>query len=291
MEYILIAILSVTTIILLIRLILIKRELKKASARLSKDINRALPVDMVDGDLSDLIVQINRMYDSMLQIRSEAGASEKALRSAISVVSHDMKTPLTSVIGYLQLAKKAEGEEVSRNIDIALERATYLNELVNDFFEVSLIDSDRYVADLENLNICELICEEIFALAPNFDKRGITPSFENSDEDIRLNVDRKMFKRIMQNLFSNCIKYSEDKTDVTVKREDGKVRIRVISGCGKQIDTAKMFDKFYREDESRSGEGAGLGMYICKKFTKILGGEIYAEQIGSELTVNIVFPE
>ena len=291
MEYLVIGILLIIVILLLVKLFLLKKEIRKATARLSKDDNRALPVDGVDKDLGRLIARINRMYEDTLRIRNEANKDEKALRNSISMISHDMKTPLTSVIGYLQLARKSEGDEVQKNIDIALERAKYLNELVNDFFEVSLVDSGKYVQNPETMNICEIICEEIFALSPSFDKRGIEPGFENSDEDIRITTDRKMFKRIIQNLLSNCIKYSENKTDLSVKRDNGKVRIKIISGCCNKVDTDKMFDKFYREDEARTGEGAGLGMYICKKFTERLGGDIFAEQIDDELIVNLTLPE
>ena len=291
MEYVIIAILAICLVILLAKYLLIKNELKKASARLSKDLSRALPVEMVDPDLNELIIQINRMYEALLEVRNEGNESEKALRNAISVVSHDMKTPLTSVIGYLQLSKNAQGEEVQQYIDIALERADYLNELVNDFFEVSLIDSDRYAVQLEEINICELILEEIFALAPSFDKRGIRPVFENAEEDIRLMVDRKMFRRIIQNLLGNCVKYAEERIEVQVEHKDADfVTIRFISGCSAVIDTDRIFDKFYREDEARSGEGAGLGMYICRKFTDLMGGELTARQEGKTLIVEGRFP-
>lgn len=291
MIYLIIAVLLLAVIILTIKLILLKKEIKKVSARLSQDDKRALPVDGVDRDLSGMIVEINNMYERMLQIRNNASNSEKSLRSAISIISHDMKTPLTSVIGYLQLAQKSEGDEVRKNIEIALERAVYLNELVNDFFEVSLAESDKLVIDPESLNVCELICEEIFALAPGFDKRGIVPRFDNADEDIRIITDRKMLTRIIQNLLSNCIKYSEKKTDVSVRKEAGKVFLTITSGSGRQVDTEKIFDKFYREDESRAGNGSGLGMYICKKFAIALGGEISAEQKGNELYVHLVIPD
>ena len=250
-----------------------------------------MTVDGVDRDLSSLIAEINRMYQRTLVIRNDATKNEKSLRNAISMVSHDMKTPLTSVIGYLQLARKSEGDDIQKSIGIALERAEYLNELVNDFFEVSLVDLDRYVITIETFNVCELICEEIFALAPDFDKRGIIPHFDNSDEDIKIFTDRKMFTRIIQNLLSNCVKYSECKTAISVRKENGRVYLTVISGTSKTVDTDRLFDKFYREDESRTGSGAGLGMYICKRFADALGGEIRAEQRGSDLFMYLIIPD
>lgn len=291
MIWLVIAILVAAVVFLTAKLILLKKEMKKTTARLSKWDDRALPVNGVDRDLEDMIVEINKLYDKTLEIRNNATREEKALRDSISMVSHDMKTPLTSVIGYLQLASKSEGEEVSKNIDIALERAIYLNTLVNDFFDLSVVESAKYVQTPERINICELICEEVFALAPAFDKRGIEPSFANSDEDIRLITDRKMVTRIIQNLLSNCAKYASDKISISVRKETGCVYVSIVSGIKGKVDTERMFERFYREDEARTGEGAGLGMYICRKFTETLGGSIGASQSGSELTVTFELPE
>lgn len=291
MVYWIITVLLIVAVLLTVKVILLKKEIRKVTARLSKEDDRALTVDGVDRDLSSLIAEVNKMYHRSLKVRNDADKNEKALRSTISMVSHDMKTPLTSVIGYLQLAEKSEGDEVRKNIEIALDRAIYLNELVNDFFEVSLVESDKFAIDSKSLNICELICEEIFALAPGFDKCGIVPRFDNSDEDIRITTDRKMLTRIIQNLLSNCIKYSEKKTDISVHKEAGKVHLTITSDSSKPVDTERIFDKFYREDESRSGSGAGLGMYICKKFAVALGGEIKAEQKNDELCVHLIIPD
>ncbi len=291
MIYLIIAILGAAVGILTVKLILLKNEIRKATARLPRLGDRTLSVDSVDKDLSGLISEINNMYEKTLEIRNNASVNEKTLRNSISMVTHDMKTPLTSVIGYLQLSLKSEGEEAKKNIEIALERAVYLNTLVNDFFEVSLIDSEKYSSEPEEFNICELICEEIFALAPSFDKRGIVPQFGNAEENIRINTDKKMLKRIIQNLLSNCIKYSEGKTELSAVKTKDRVTITVTSACRGKVDTEKLFQKYYREDEARSGEGAGLGMYICKRFADRLGGDIRAEQNEGDLIVSLEIPD
>lgn len=291
MLYLIIAILLVITSVLLIKLILLKKEIRKASVRLSRGDDRTLPVDGIDKDLNSMIAEVNKMYFRTLDIRNDSLKNEKSLRSAISMVSHDMKTPLTSVIGYLQLARKSEGDEMLRNIDIALDRATYLNGLVNDFFDLSVVESDSYVLSPETLNICELICEEVFALSPAFDRRGIEPSFGNSDEQILITTDRKMITRIIQNLLSNCAKYAEKTVDISVRKDSGNVTVDIVSCLTGTVDTEKMFDRFYREDEARSGEGAGLGLYIVRKFTEALGGKISASQTGDRLTTVLVLPE
>ena len=276
--------LGIPLLILAVKFIVMKRELRKIANQISREDNDFLSVQIVDEDLNRLVSGINHLYEKQLEIRKAANGKEKEIRESISMVSHDMKTPLTSIIGYLQMAKKSADEERQSDIDTALERAAYLNGLVNDFFEISLIDADSFSPNLESLNICELICEEIFALSPSFDKKGMLPVFEKSDRDIRVQADRKMCTRVFQNYFSNCIKYGVGEVVIDVDESSTeKVRITISNTPQNTVNPDKMFERFYRDDQARSGEGAGLGMFICKSFVEAMQGSIRAEMIEGKL--------
>lgn len=280
--------LGIPLLILSVKFIVMKRELRKIANQISREDNDFLSVQIVDEDLNRLVSGINHLYEKQLEIRKAANGKEKEIRESISMVSHDMKTPLTSIIGYLQMAKKSADEEQQSDIDTALERATYLNGLVNDFFEISLIDADSFFPNLESLNICELICEEIFALSPSFDKKGMLPVFEKSDRDIRVQADRKMCTRVFQNYFSNCIKYGVGEVVIDVDESSTeKVRITISNTPQNTVNPDKMFERFYRDDQARSGEGAGLGMFICKSFVEAMQGSIRAEMIEGKLVTVI----
>lgn len=280
--------LGIPLLILAVKFIVMKRELRKIANQISREDNDFLSVQIVDEDLNRLVSGINHLYEKQLEIRKAANGKEKEIRESISMVSHDMKTPLTSIIGYLQMAKKSADEERQSDIDTALERATYLNGLVNDFFEISLIDADSFSPNLESLNICELICEEIFALSPSFDKKGMLPVFEKSDRDIRVQADRKMCTRVFQNYFSNCIKYGVGEVVIDVDESSTeKVRITISNTSQNTVNPDKMFERFYRDDQARSGEGAGLGMFICKSFVEAMQGSIRAEMIEGKLVTVI----
>lgn len=280
--------LGIPLLILAVKFIVMKRELRKIANQISREDNDFLSVQIVDEDLNRLVSGINHLYEKQLEIRKAANGKEKEIRESISMVSHDMKTPLTSIIGYLQMAKKSVDEEQQSDIDTALERATYLNGLVNDFFEISLIDADSFSPNLESLNICELICEEIFALSPSFDKKGMLPVFEKSDRDIRVQADRKMCTRVFQNYFSNCIKYGVGEVVIDVDESSTeKVRITISNTPLNTVNPDKMFERFYRDDQARSGEGAGLGMFICKSFVEAMQGSIRAEMIEGKLVTVI----
>lgn len=286
-----IVILIALVLFLSVKLILIKLQLKRAITGMQDNPDkRQLNVDFVDNDLQRMIVEVNHLYEYILQIKAEGKEEEDKIRESISMISHDMRTPLTSIIGYLQVAKRSEDrEEVDANIGIALERAQYLNSLVNDFFEISLIESEQVDMTLENVNLSEVICEEILAESPEIDRKGIEPSFEQSDENIFVSADKDKLVRIIQNLISNAVKYSDkrlefridntDSMDGDNKAEDKEnVYLHIITDPGEKIDTDRIFDRFVKGDRARSNGGAGLGLYICKCFAEKMGGDISARQ-------------
>lgn len=271
------------------RLYSIRREMRRLSeAMKTNEDGRNVNVDFVDRELQSIVLEVNRLYERVMRVKVERSENEKGIRETISSVSHDMKTPLTSIIGYLQLAQRSEGAQAAESIATALERAQYLNGLVNDFFDISVIDSDSFVPEPEEINICEMVCEEIFALSPAFDSKGIVPVFDGADDDIRITADKKMLRRVIQNLLSNCVKYSAGKVTVTVERSD-KIVLKVSNTCDTVIDTDRMFEKYYRGDPSRTGGGAGLGMYICKRFVEAMNGTVSASMDGDMLTVEVIF--
>lgn len=277
MSYLIIFILIIVVSFLCLKLYLVKQQLKKIAKQMEEQSESTVSIDLVDKDLEAVTIQINHMMDSLQNVRAEAMKGEQNLRNSISMISHDMRTPLTSVIGYLQLAKKnCQEEETLQEIEIALDRAAYCNKLVNDFFELSVIDSNTYTPVLEKVNLCEVICEEILANYLSFEEKGITPTFEQADDSVWVLVDRKLLTRVIQNLISNSIKYSTGKVEFSVS-EGRKALLDISSSTSRKVDAEKVFDRFYRADNSRGSDGIGLGLYICRKLIEEMNGTISAE--------------
>jgi len=276
-----IIILSIIVLFLLVRLLVLKREMKRViwEMRNNPDKNN-MNCDFIDADLQNMIVEVNNLYDHIMRIKADSKKDEKKIKESIALISHDMRTPLTSIIGYLQVAKKTEdSKEKDFDIDIALDRARYLNNLVNDFFEISLIESDQVDIILEKVNMCELICEEILAESPEIDKKGIEPKFPQAEENIFVNADRQKLVRVIQNLISNAVKYSNDRLDFYIENGNMEtVTIKIQTDSSEDVNTDKIFDRFYQKDSSRTKGGAGLGLYICKEFVERMGGTIVAAQ-------------
>ncbi len=150
----------------------------------------------------------DELLERIQQTVIKSNASSAALKSSIADISHDMKTPLTSVIGYLQLAEKeCEDEKMEEIIKICLERTCYLNALINNFFELSVIESQGCTSKMESVDVAGMICEQILANYPIFEGKNITLHFEDSDKMVIVYADPNMLNRVIQNLISNGVKY------------------------------------------------------------------------------------
>ncbi len=291
MEIVIASFLSIAVLVPVIKLYLLKRQLREIVRQMEEPGENFISVDFVDKDLVSVVLQLNKMIEFLQNIQAEAVRGEKAVRTSAAMISHDMRTPLTSVMGYLQLAeKKCEEEEVRQDIKIALDRAAYCNGLVNDFFELSVIDSEQYTPVMERSNLCEVVCEEILANYIGFEKSGVTPVFRQADDVTWVWADRKLLSRVIQNLISNGIKYAAGKLEFVIVKGE-KVSITISSPVSKAVDTEKIFEKYYRADTSGRSEGAGLGLYICRKLMRDMNGDISAYSDGKVLEIKMEMPE
>lgn len=284
---IIIVILIIVVSFLILKLCLVKQQLRKMAEQMEGQDEGFVSVDFVNKDLEVVASNINEKLELLQKVKVDAAKNEQAMKTSISMISHDMRTPLTSVIGYLQLAEKnCKEEETLQDIKIALDRAKYSNKLVDDFFELSVVDSNQYTPVMENVNICEIVCEEILANYFAFEKKGITPQFEQANDEILVWADRKLLLRVIQNLISNGIKYSMGKMEFVIT-EGKQITLSISNSILGSIDTEKIFDKFYRADASRKGEGAGLGLYICRKLVEEMNGKISARCCEGILIIRI----
>ena len=158
MEYVSILILSAAVAILAVKHYGLKKQLKSISRQLNREQTRLVTVDFIDHDIETVVQEINELLERIQQIIIKSNASSAALKSSIADISHDMKTPLTAVIGYLQLAEKeCENEQIREILNICLERTRYCNTLINDFFELSIIESQGCTPKLESVDLDGII--------------------------------------------------------------------------------------------------------------------------------------
>ena len=288
MEYIIILILFTAVIFFAVKFYLLKKQLRSISYQLSEEQTKLVTVELVDKDIEKVVQEINTLLEKIQQTIIKSNASAAALKSSIADISHDMKTPLTSVIGYLQLAKKeCKDERIKEIINICLERSQYCNLLINDFFELSLLESQGCEAKLENVDAAGVLCEQILANYPIFEEKGITPHFDDSDKTVMVSADPNLLNRVIQNLISNGVKYTSGDIFFHICQENEHVIMTVSNPVNDYIDVDHIFDRFYTQDKSRS-KGSGIGLYICRQFIEAMGGNIRAEMEGDCLVIKVM---
>lgn len=284
MEILIIIVLSAAVCILAAKLFSLKSRISGISKQLDDKDNTLITTQLGGDELEAVVKKINYMIENEHKAKVEISKEQTALKQAIADISHDIRTPLTAVVGYLQLA---ENEDQRTNIRIALERARYCSSLVNDFFELSVIDSKGCQPVMESVDVNDMLCELILANFPNFEAKSITPHFEDCGKPVYAHADGKMLTRVMQNLISNGIKYGNDRLDFTLTADEA-VHVSVSNPISdNEIDTEKMFDKFYRASRSRTAGGAGIGLYICKQFVEAMDGGISASVGDGMLTIAV----
>lgn len=290
MEYLIILILFAAVVFWAGKYYGLKKQLKAVSAQLREETNSLVTVAFIDSDVEAVALEMNRLLEKIRQTIIKSNASSAALKSSIADISHDMKTPLTAVIGYLQLAQRECNDEKTKElIKICLERAHYCNSLINDFFELSVLESQGCVPKLENVDVAGMICEQILANYPVFEGKSITPHFEDSDQPVIVSADAALLNRVIQNLISNGIKYTSKDIFFRIFQENGQVTIIVSNPINTYVNAARIFDRFYTQDKSRS-KGSGIGLYLCRQFIEAMGGSISAEIDKNCLSIKVTLP-
>ena len=239
-----------------------------------------------DDELSFMALNINLMQDTINKLIESEKESEKTKNELITNIAHDLRTPLTSIIGYLDILvnnDKLDEEKKKNYIGIAFEKSKKLEVLIEDLFSFTKMNyGDELVLKKERIDLIELLNQLLSELYPLFETNGLEYNLQTNVNSLVMELDPKLIVRLFENLINNAIKYGKDGKNIIVKvkyYEDlSKVDISVIN-FGKLIpekSLKKVFDKFYRVDNSRTSEtgGTGLGLAIAKSIVELHGGEI-----------------
>lgn len=224
-------------------------------------------------------------------------AAEQQKNDLVVYLAHDLKTPLTSVIGYLSLLEEAKDlpiEQRVKYIGIALDKAYRLEQLINEFFDITRLNLQTIPAHKSPVNLTILLMQIINEFFPMFEEKKINV-IENIDGEIIIPADADKLARVFDNLFRNAVNYSYENTDIvcTAYKKGGYVLVS-IRNKGDHIPPAKLthiFDKFYRLDSSRrsSTGGAGLGLAIAKQIVELHDGtiEVSSSEGITEFTIKL----
>lgn len=291
--YIIIAILIILLIITISYLFLIKKELKRI-VRITKNIkdndsNYLLNSEIPLKELKSLIKEINHLLKDLNTTKINYLQKEKGLRKMITNISHDLRTPLTSALGYtdLLLNNDYKNKENKETIEIIKERLVRLDELINSFFELTKITTNNNPPELNEVNLISIIEECIVDYYEVFkrDNRQIIVNKLLSKYLIYSN--KEMLIRVFDNLISNAYKHSTGNLKITIEKKETIIIIFENKLTSNNLDLNHIFDEFYTMDISRTKGNTGLGLAISKEFIETLHGKIKATRKGNNLQITI----
>lgn len=290
---ILVAILIIIIFVLVMYLFLLKKEIKRIGNNLDEllkiDSNKVLNGRFTNKELNVLLLKINNMLNYVRNKELNLEQKNNSLKREITNITHDLRTPLTSSLGYIELILDSNlpREEEERELKIIENKLLRLEELINSFFEFSMITTDSTKIEMEQINLVALAQECISHYYDDFTKENRNIIFENKIKKCLITSNAEILKRIIDNLISNALKHSD--SDLIIKLYE-KSNIK-LSFENKIIDSnlnvEHIFDEFYTSDISRTKGNTGLGLAIAKEFTEMLNGNIDAKKIKDKLIIEI----
>ena len=286
-------------------LVLLYRLLKKVFGYID-EVGKATE-DLVNKDVEyiELPDELEEIKNRMNHLKRESEKNEKLAKEneekkdeLIVYLAHDIKTPLTSMIGYLSILDEIDDMPKNKQknyISVALDKSYKLEDLINELFDVARFNSEKIVLEKEELNLNLMLEQIIDDFYPTL--REVNKSIKlNYDEQITMDADPDKLSRVFNNLIKNAISYSKEESEIVInlKNDNNNAIIEVINK-GKQISKeklSKIFEKFYRLDSARTSRtgGSGLGLAIAKDIVELHNGTIIAESNEEETTFRVTLP-
>ena len=302
-QYILIVVLAIALIVILLWLILIKKNIRELRQELLKTreeaYNRQIKVTLVDNEIEALAAEINKNLDYQKNLKLETENSRRQLEQSISDIAHDLRTPLTVVKGNLQMLEKEDLTKEGREyLDISRRKADTLKGMVDEFFELSVLESENRPVELCKLDATAFLSEIIVENETLIRSHNLVPEITFPEKSIFIKANKEMLSRVFSNLIGNIFKYAEESFELSIE-EEGQESLREKSRCRirignrvenpNDIDIDHIFDRTYRADKARSDGSAGLGLYIARLLVIKQKGSIEAKLEDGKLIFDIVF--
>ena len=274
------------------------------------DYNVEAPIEY-DDELGLLAANINALAKTLKDKEKESAIlkenerlaydaernAEKEKNDLITNVAHDLRTPLTTIVGYLELIMNNDQlskEDIQKYSTVAYEKSKKLQSMMDDLFEFTCLNQANVKVNMTTINISELILQIVDEFYPNFQEHDITPVIKVSQPNLFINGDGQLLARVFDNLLSNAIKYGHDHSSIEIEvlNDESNVTIKIMNyGMPiSQEDLPYIFDKFYRTDSSRSSStgGTGLGLAIAKNIIQMHNGQIMATSHKEKTTFVVI---
>ncbi len=285
--------LAAAVIALLLKIMLLKKAMDEIRSelgeRLSQDTNTLISISSRDRHARLLAVALNEQLRLLRKERRRFQSGNRELKDAVANISHDLRTPLTAVFGYLELMEKEEkSEAAARYLSLIENRARALKQLTEELFQYSVFTSAPENIRLEEVAVNSALEESIAAHYAALKERGITPRIRMPEKAVLRRLDRAALSRVFSNLMSNALKYSDGDLEITLSEACEITFSNAASGLT-EVQVGKLFDRFYTVEAAR--KSTGLGLAIARTMVERMRGTIVAHYRAGRISLCVCFPE
>ena len=271
------------------------RLLEGAKRMRSGDLESKVEDNYLVGCFREFAGELNGLADVAMVAAQNQLKSERMKTELITNVSHDIKTPLTSIINYVDLLEKPHtAEEEKAYVEVLSRQSHRLKKLIDDLMEMSKASTGNIQVEIGEIDAVEAVTQALGEFADKLTTAGLTPVFHQSEENIMLLADGRLLWRAMSNVLSNAVKYAMPGTrlyvDVSAAGDKALISFKNISGAQLNISAEELMERFVRGDSSRNTEGSGLGLNIAKSLMELQKGQLQLLVDGDLFKVTLVFP-
>ena len=286
-----IGILLMVIALLMIKIYLLRkgaREIEEAFAdRLVTDTNTLIDISTRDPYMRKLAAAINGQLRLLRAKRHKYVSGDRELKEAVTNISHDLRTPLTAICGYMDLLEQEEkSEKVTRYLSLIENRTESMKQLTEELFRYSVILSTQEEMELETVCINSILEESIAGFYGALTTRGIMPEISLTENRIERMLNKEALSRVFSNILNNALKYSDGDLEIML-REDGRIIFSNTASGLNEVQVGKLFDRFFTVEAARNSNG--LGLAIAKTLVEQMGGRIEAELEKEKLKIIIFF--
>lgn len=291
-----IVVLAAGFVIAAVACVLLKQDIRSISRSLKairkSDTNAKVTTQTFDKDIIHLSNRINEVLEDQKKAVLSAEKMNQELKQAITNVSHDLKTPLASAMGYLQLIRsnKTPEEKKPEYLDIIEKRLKSLSYLLDELFEFTKITEGKIEFKPEKINVSNILSDVLSLYYEDFTAKGSTPNITLPENPVYIFADVNMLRHIFQNLIQNVLAHGTGSFSVTVQPE-ARVLFKNSVEHPEKIDAGRLFERFYTADISRNSKTTGLGLAICKELVERQDGKIRAFIEDDSLIITIKFKQ
>ena len=256
------------------------------------DSNMLIHREFGRGGIGMLSDRLNDLLELRRKEKQYYQEKETLIADTYTNLSHDIRTPLTSLDGYFQLMEACENvEEQRRYLNIIHERIHSLNEMLEELFMFTKLKNESYRLELTSCCINRILKETVFSYYDDWVRREIQPDIQITEEQLYIDGNKQGLSRIIQNVIKNGLDHGEKKIRIVLKREQNRAVLRISNQviASEQIDIEHVFDRFYKADAARSKTSTGLGLSIAREFVRRMNGEIGAKIEENEFIVEMRF--